>query len=69
MMTYVGSVISYLMRDTVCSLRSILRSLHHGWQLQVLVVLIIAFLSAVPLPGSDDLLVELNHMVHSLIRR
>lgn len=69
MVAYVGAMCSYLMRHAVGSFRPILGSLHHWWQLQVLVILVIAFLPSIPLPGGDDLLVELHDMVHSLVGR
>lgn len=44
--------------------RSILWRLDHRRQLKLLVVRIITFVSVVPLSVSEDLLVELNHLVH-----
>lgn len=60
-------MVSDLMGHTISSFRSILRSFYHWRQLQVLVVLVVTFLPSIPLPSSNDLLIELNHMVHSLV--
>ena len=50
-------------RNAVRSVRSVLRRLDHGRQLELLVVGIIALVSIVPLPVSEDLLVQLDHLV------
>ena len=54
--------------NTVCSLCSILRSLYHWWQLQLLIIRIIAFLSGITFAIADDLLVELDGLVNSSLR-
>lgn len=46
--------------DAVCSISSVLRRLYHRWQLQLLIVWVVTFLSVIPFPIAHHLLVELN---------
>ncbi len=63
-----SSLTTLCIRHAVCSLCSVLRSLYHWWQLQLLIIRIIAFLSGITFASTDDLLVELDGLVNSSLR-
>lgn len=50
-------------RHAVCSVRSVLGSLDHRRQLELLVVRIVALVSVVSLPVAQDLLIQLDDLV------
>ena len=50
--------------DTVSSIRAVLRSFNHRWQLKLLIVGIVTFLSSVPFSISQDFFVELNNLMN-----
>jgi hypothetical protein len=52
---------------TVGPISPILRRLDHGWQLQLLIVRVIALVPSIPLPVAHDLLVQ-DHLLHLVAR-